>query len=61
MVCILWLYALHRVTLCRGGGSNPSEVQTLELLMDVVMRVVDLSFYEMKAVGFSCFFDEYIE
>lgn len=38
MVCFLWLYTLHRVTLCRGGGSNASEVQKLELLMYVVMR-----------------------
>lgn len=39
MVRFLWLYALHRVTLCRGGGgSNPSEVQKLELFMYVVMR-----------------------
>lgn len=38
MVCLLWLCALHRVTLHRGAGSTPSQVQKLELVTFVVMR-----------------------
>lgn len=38
MVCLLWLCALHRVTLHRGTGSAPSQGQKLELVTSVVMR-----------------------